>query len=192
MNERYSEEQGRALVALARRTIENRLGLPVPPDPNLDEALGDEALKTKAGTFVTLTIGKELRGCIGSLEARESIVEGVKRNAVNAAFRDPRFPALTRSELDRVHIEVSVLSDPEPLLYTDADDLLRKLRPGIDGVIIRQGFAAATFLPQVWDQLPDKEEFLGHLCMKAGLSANAWKKGGLEIQTYQVQCFEEG
>lgn len=141
---------------------------------------------------MTLTIGKDLRGCIGSLEARESLVDGVKHNAVNAALKDPRFPALTKKELERVHIEVSVLSEPRSLAYTDADDLLHKLRPGIDGVIIRQGFAAATFLPQVWDQLPDKVEFLEHLCMKAGLSPTTWKKSGLEVQTYQVQYFEEG
>ncbi|HOS96220.1 MAG TPA: AmmeMemoRadiSam system protein A, partial [Deltaproteobacteria bacterium] len=140
---------------------------------------------------VTLTMGGELRGCIGSLEARDSIVDGVRHNALNAAFRDPRFPALTRKELDRVRIEVSVLTEPRPLAYTDAQDLLNKIRPGIDGLIIRKGFAAATFLPQVWDQLPDKKEFLEHLCMKAGLPHDAWTKGDLEVQTYQVQYFEE-
>lgn len=191
MKEHVTQEQGRALVALARRTIGEKLGVPAPPDRKLEQALGDEALKTKAGTFVTLTMGKELRGCIGSLEARESLVEGVRHNAVNAAFRDPRFPALTRKELDGVHVEVSVLSEPKPLAYTDARDLLNKLRPGVDGLIIRQGFAAATFLPQVWEQLPDKESFLERLCMKAGLPSDAWRRGSLEVQTYQVQYFEE-
>ncbi len=191
MKEHYTSEQGRALVALARRTIGEKLGVPAPPDRTLEHALEDEALKAKAGTFVTLTMGTELRGCIGSLEARESLVEGVRHNAVNAAFHDPRFPALTRKELDRVHVEVSVLSEPKPLAYTDARDLLDKLRPGVDGLIIRQGFAAATFLPQVWEQLPDKESFLEHLCMKAGLSPDAWRRGSLEVQTYQAQYFEE-
>lgn len=192
MEQSYTKEQGAALVALARSTIQEKLGVPVTANPGLDKALKDTALQAKAGTFVTLTMGGELRGCIGSLEARDSIVEGVKHNALNAAFRDPRFPALTKRELDRVHIEVSVLTDPKPLAYSDADDLLKKLRPGVDGVILRQGFAAATFLPQVWDQLPDKEEFLAHLCMKAGLPHDAWRKGKLEVQTYQVQYFEEG
>ena len=191
MEQAFTGEQGRTLLALARKTIQEKLGVPAPHDPGLERALEDEVLKTKAGTFVTLTMGKELRGCIGSLEARESLVEGVKHNAVNAAFRDPRFPALTKAELEKVHIEVSVLSEPTLLAYADADDLLRKLRPGVDGVIIRQGFAAATFLPQVWDQLPDKEDFLAHLCMKACLSPHAWKKGGFEVKTYQVQYFEE-
>ncbi|HQI81139.1 MAG TPA: AmmeMemoRadiSam system protein B [Deltaproteobacteria bacterium] len=191
MEQSYTKEQGRALVTLARSTIQEKLGVPVTQSPAQEQALKDAALQTKAGTFVTLTMGGELRGCIGSLEARDSIVDGVRHNALNAAFRDPRFPALTRKELDRVRIEVSVLTEPRPLAYTDAQDLLNKIRPGIDGLIIRKGFAAATFLPQVWDQLPDKKEFLEHLCMKAGLPHDAWTKGDLEVQTYQVQYFEE-
>ena len=144
------------------------------------------------GTFVTLTIKGELRGCIGSLEGREPIVDGVRHNAVNAAFHDPRFRPLGRQELDKVTIEVSILSEPQPLAYTDGEDLLGRLRPGTDGVIIRKGYASATFLPQVWEQLPDKEEFLTHLCLKAGLAPDAWRRGDLEVLTYQVQYFEEG
>lgn len=192
MEKHFTREQGMALVALARRTIQESLGEKPPADPKLEQALACEALKVKAGTFVTLTMNGQLRGCIGSLEGREPLVEGVRHNAINAAFRDPRFSGLTKKELNRVHVEVSVLTDPKPLDYTDYRDLLMKLRPGIDGVIIRQGYAGATFLPQVWEQLPDKEEFLGHLCMKAGLSPEEWKKGRLEVQTYQVQYFEEG
>jgi len=192
MEERFTREQGETLVALARKSIQEKLGILGPPDQKVDQALQDEAFKARAGTFVTLTIGKELRGCIGSLEARDSITEGVRHNAVNAAFRDPRFPALKRNELDRIHIEVSVLTDPKPLPYSSAEDLLSKLRPGVDGVIIRQGFSAATFLPQVWEQLPDKEDFLEHLCMKAGLPRDAWRKGRPEVETYQVQYFDEG
>jgi AmmeMemoRadiSam system protein A len=93
--------------------------------------------------------------------------------------------------LEAVHIEVSVLSEPILLAYTDADDLLARLRPGIDGVIIKRGFASATFLPQVWDQLPQQEPFLSHLCLKAGLPADQWREGDLEVQVYQVQYFEE-
>ena len=187
----YTKEQGKVLLALARNTIQEQFGVKPAANPNLNEAMAGEAFHVKTGTFVTLTIGGELRGCIGSLEARESLAESVKHNAVNAAFRDPRFPALTKSELDKIHIEVSVLTEPKPLAYTDANDLLEKIRPGIDGVIVGQGYAYATFLPQVWDQLHDKEEFFEHLCMKAGLPSNAWKKGKLEVQTYQVQYFDE-
>ncbi len=192
MDKHFTKEQGMALVALARRTIQENLGEQAPANPKLAEALADEALKVKAGTFVTLTMKGQLRGCIGSLEAREPLVEGVKHNALNAAFRDPRFSALTKKELANVHVEVSILTEAKPLAYTDSKDLLKKLRPGVDGLIIRQGLAGATFLPQVWEQLPDKEEFLAHLCMKAGLSPDEWKKGKLEVQTYQVQYFEEG
>jgi hypothetical protein len=191
MDKRFTKEQGMALVELARRTIQENLGVQVPANPKLAEALTDAALKVKAGTFVTLTMNGQLRGCIGSLEPREPLAEGVKHNALNAAFRDPRFSALTKKELEKVHVEVSILTDPKPLAYTDSKDLLKKLRPGIDGVIIREGYAGATFLPQVWEQLPDKEEFLAHLCMKAGLVPDEWKKGKLEVQTYQVQYFEE-
>ena len=191
MDKHFTKEQGMALVALARRTIQENLGVQAPANPKFAETLTDEALKVKAGTFVTLTMNGQLRGCIGSLEAREPLVEGVKHNALNAAFRDPRFSALTKKELGKVHVEVSILTDPKPLAYTDSKELLKKLRPGIDGLIIRQGYAGATFLPQVWEQLPDKEEFLAHLCMKAGLSPDEWKKGKLEVQTYQVQYFEE-
>jgi AmmeMemoRadiSam system protein A len=110
---------------------------------------------------------------------------------VSAAFRDPRFPALTKKELNRVEIEVSILTEPEPLNFQDHRDLLRKLRVDMDGVIINKGGARATFLPQVWKQLPQPEEFLSHLCMKARLPADAWKRPGLDVSTYQVQYFEE-
>jgi len=132
-----------------------------------------------------------LRGCIGSLVALEPLVDGVRRNAMNAAFQDPRFSPLTVDELNELDIEVSVLTDPAPLEYKDGADLLAKLRPNIDGVIIRQGHAAATFLPQVWDQLPEPADFLAHLCRKAGLPMDAWQQGNLVVSTYQVQYFSE-
>jgi len=184
-----NEEQGQILVKLARQTIEKRLdkrSIKVDPD-----SMRDSAFKEKRGTFVTLTINKQLRGCIGNLDSTNSIVEGIERNAINAAFRDPRFPALKADELDRVDIEVSVLTEPQPLEYRDSKDLLSKLRVNVDGVILRKGSASATFLPQVWEQLPQPEKFLSHLCTKAGLPADTWRKGDLDILTYQVQCFEE-
>ena len=108
-----------------------------------------------------------------------------------AAFHDPRFSPLSDQELEQVTIEVSVLSEPEPLTFQDGEDLLTKLRANVDGVIIRKGRASATFLPQVWEQLPRPEDFLSHLCAKAGLSSDAWKLSGLDVMTYQVQYFEE-
>jgi hypothetical protein len=183
--------RGKALVKLARRTLAEAFGLPQPPDKELEAALQDERLQRRQGTFVTLTQKGSLRGCIGSLSAAETIVEGVKRNARNAAFHDPRFAPLSATELDHTAIEVSILTDPQPLPYQGAADLAAKLRPKIDGVILRKGGAGATFLPQVWDQLPRAEDFLAHLCRKAGLSADAWQQGDLTVLTYQVQYFHE-
>lgn len=184
-----SETQGELLLSEARRTISSRLsGKKGPFGESKDlPAIFNE----KRGTFVTLTIHGGLRGCIGHIIPQESLIEGIRENAVNAAFRDPRFRPLTQDEWKDVHIEISILTEPETLSYTDAKDLLGKLRPGIDGVIIKKGFHQSTFLPQVWDQLPDKRDFLNHLCLKAGLDGDAWKKGDLEVSTYQVQAFEE-
>ncbi|MBW2321385.1 MAG: AmmeMemoRadiSam system protein A [Deltaproteobacteria bacterium] len=181
--------QGQTLVKLARKTIAERLGKkPITVDP---DAMADIAFQDHRGTFVTLTINKQLRGCIGNLDATESILAGIKRNAVNAAFHDPRFPALKANELDRVDIEVSILTEPQRLEYGDSKDLLSKLRVHVDGVILSKGTSSATFLPQVWEQLPRPDQFLSHLCMKAGLPADDWKKSRLDILTYQVQYFEE-
>ncbi len=191
MNKPFSKEQGQALVKLARKTIREHLGVQAEDSEPLAERLAEDAFQEKRGVFVTLNKKGQLRGCIGFLEPRESVLEAVKHNAVNAACHDPRFHPVAPSEMEALDIEVSILTDPSPLQYTDAKDLLAKLRPGIDGVIIRSGYAGATFLPQVWDQLPGKEEFLAHLCAKAGLDANAWKKGKLEVSTYQVQYFGE-
>jgi len=189
--DRLSDENGQALVRLARRTIQARLGRKEEVPSDEETMLASTHFDSRRGTFVTLKIDGHLRGCIGSLTADESLREGVRRNAVSAAFRDPRFGPLTASELDRVDIEVSILTEPRELEFTDAEDLLSKLRVNIDGVIIKKGFARSTFLPQVWEQLPRPEEFLSHLCMKAGLPADAWKQPGLKVSTYQVQYFEE-
>ncbi len=185
-----TEEQGKALVQLARQRIEGHLGS-ASRDADSREPAG-EALREKRGVFVTLHLGGALRGCIGSLAATEPLVDAIKRNAINAAFHDPRFEPLTVTELADLHVEVSILTEPQPLPYADADELLRQLRPGIDGVILQgPGGEQATFLPQVWQQLPLPVQFLGHLCRKAGLADNAWRSGKLRIQTYQVQSFEE-
>jgi hypothetical protein len=186
-------EKGQVLVKLARSTLMEKFGCPLPP-PEADQlrsALNDPVFQTPCGTFVTLKQQGQLRGCIGNLSAADSLAEGVRRNAINAAFHDPRFSPLTDRELDQVAIEVSVLTEPRRLEFSDPEDLLAKLRPNVDGVILRQGYAGATFLPQVWEQLPKKEDFLGHLCLKAGLPRDAWKRSGLEVSTYQVQYFEE-
>ena len=190
---RFTEEQGQTLVYLARHTISEELGhrLSDADSAAKPPALKDEDFKRNCGTFVTLKIKGQLRGCIGNLTSTETVWEGVKRNAINAAFHDPRFSPLTAKEFDQTEIEVSILTEPRPLEYRDADDLMQKLRVNVDGVIIRKGHASATFLPQVWEQLPRPAQFLSHLCLKAGLPSDAWKDQELEVLTYQVQYFEE-
>jgi len=185
-----TQEQGRVLLCVARDTLNEHFGQSAEEAPKAGPP-NDPALQASCGTFVTLKIGGDLRGCIGTLSGREPLVEGVRTHALNAAFHDPRFGPLAAEELARVTIEVSVLTEPQALRYDGADDLIAKLRPRVDGVILRKGNASATFLPQVWEQLPKPEAFLSHLCLKAGLSADAWRKGSLEVQTYQVQYFEE-
>ncbi|RPI76436.1 MAG: AmmeMemoRadiSam system protein A [Desulfobacteraceae bacterium] len=185
-----TQEEGRYLIKVARATIEKELAGKA--DPNLPEpAPASAKFGEPRGTFVTLTVNHGLRGCIGHIVPQESLLEGVKINAINAAFRDPRFSPLSKKEFAQIKIEVSILTEPEALTYANADDLLKKIRPNIDGLIIKKGYHQATFLPQVWDQLPDAKVFLEHLCMKAGLNADEWKKGALEVQAYQVQAFEE-
>jgi AmmeMemoRadiSam system protein A len=187
MQDQLTEEQGRMLLRLARDTIAEKMG------KKLEERseVVDPALQTERGTFVTLKIGGQLRGCIGNLEPVGSIHEAIRRNALNAAFHDHRFPELSTEELAKVHIEVSILTRPQPLTYRDGADLIARLRPGIDGVILRLGHYGATFLPQVWEQFSRVEEFLAHLCSKAGLSETAWQDSHPEVAIYQVQCFEE-
>jgi len=186
--DRLTDEEGKYLLSVARKTIEQRLLDQRQPDADADLSA---KFHEKRGTFVTLTKKGHLRGCIGHIIPQESLIDGIRVNAVNAAFRDPRFPPLTNNEWNQVKIEVSILTDPKPLSYSDAHDLLDKLRPHVDGVIIKRGYHQATFLPQVWEQLPEKEKFLAHLCLKAGMREDAWKDGDLEVSVYQVQAFEE-
>jgi len=189
----FTEKQGQLLVELARETILKKLAGKSPdfePD-TLAPVLQDESFQARCGTFVTLKIQGRLRGCIGNLTSTESVLDGIKHNAVNAAFHDPRFSSLSAAELDRTEIEVSILTEPMLLEYRDTRDLIQKLRVNVDGVILRKGHNSATFLPQVWEQLPRPEDFLTHLCLKAGLPSDAWKSSELEVLTYQVQNFEE-
>lgn len=190
-NDVMEKEHGDILLKLARKTIAERLRLPFPDGESLSPALENQAFSVPRGTFVTLTKNHQLRGCIGNLTADRPLREGVQENASHAAFDDPRFPPLSKDEFKDIVIEISLLTEPQKLEFTDSEDLLNKLRPGVDGVILRKGPYSATFLPQVWDQLPDKTAFLSHLCAKAGLSADEWRRPGLEVRTYQVQYFEE-
>lgn len=182
-----SAEQGKVLLHVARQVLMEQFGQEQQPAENLD----DPELRQQHGIFVTLTKQGMLRGCIGSLIGLEPLLDGVRRQTINAAFHDHRFPMLTVEEVPDVRIEISVLSPPQPLHYSDADDLIRKLRPRIDGVILKQGQAGATFLPQVWNELREPKRFLSQLCRKAGFASTAWQTGKLTVQTYQATCFAE-
>ena len=171
---------GDALLAQARAAIAADLGLETAAmAPELAE------MRAPAACFVTLSQNGELRGCIGSLEAWRSLGEDVRANAVAAATRDPRFPPLTREEFAQVRVEVSLLTAPEPLTADSEDDALRQLRPGIDGAIFAVGNRRSTFLPQVWESLPEPRQFLAHLKIKAGLPADFWSP---EVKLWRYQC----
>ncbi|TKB11657.1 AmmeMemoRadiSam system protein A [Desulforhopalus sp. IMCC35007] len=181
-----TNEQGAVLLRLARETLVHKFsgGSPVavPNDPDL--------LQQRA-VFVTLTLAGKLRGCIGNLVPVGPLWQGVSDNALHAAFDDQRFSPLTVKELGQVKIEVSVLTPAVELRHTGGADLLEKLRPGIDGVILKKGRQSATFLPQVWEQLTDPSLFLAHLCLKAGLPKECWITDEISIETYQVESFSE-
>jgi len=175
---------GQALVRHARSAIAAQLGSPGPAVLVPDEA------QQPGASFVTLMLDGELRGCIGTLEAWRPLADDVAANAVAAALRDPRFPPVTPAELDRLRVEVSVLTPPEPFPVVDEADACRRLVPGVDGVILSAGIHRATFLPQVWEQLPDPAVFLAHLKHKAGLPAQGWP-ADLHLARYRVEKWVE-
>jgi hypothetical protein len=177
-------DKGRLLTALARASIAQRFGAKPAHLPHPDW------LQEPGAVFVTLTEDGQLRGCIGSLEAHRSLLEDLEANALAAAFRDPRFPPLGGDELDRLQVEVSILSKPAPMHFTSEADALAQLRPGIDGVILEHGWHRATFLPQVWELLPEPQRFMAHLKTKAGLPANFWADD-MRLSRYTVDKFEE-
>jgi len=184
-----NEAEQKLLLHIARETLDNAVhGEPL-PEINLDAL--PPSLQENGASFVTLTIVDRLRGCIGTLEAYQPMAIDVQEHAVAAGLQDFRFPSVQPAELDQIEIEVSVLSPQEPLVYDGADDLIQKLRPDVDGVVLQEGFRKATFLPQVWEKLPDPGQFLSQLCMKMGASSDLWRKKSLKVFTYQVQEFHE-
>lgn len=185
----FNPDEQRILLKIARDAIDAAVHAQPLPTISLDSLPPN--LSKKGGTFVTLTIQGRLRGCIGTLEAYQPVVLDVQEHAVAAALQDNRFPILQPSELPLINIEISVLTPKQPLTYTDSADLLEKLRPGIDGVVLQDGFRKATFLPQVWEKIPDPGSFLSQLCMKMGAPGNLWQKKPLKISTYQVEEFHE-
>lgn len=183
-----SETERRSLLMLAREAI--RYGLEGGRTFSVRPEDHPERLREKRATFVTLHRQGQLRGCIGHLEAVQSLVEDVAGNAWSAAFHDPRFPPLTASELSGLVIHISVLTPPRPMAFTSEPDLLRQIRPGVDGLILQDGWARGTFLPSVWDSLPRIEDFWTQLKHKAGLSAHHWSKG-IKVFRYETESFGE-
>ena len=177
------------LIGIAKDAIKEELtGTKVIDEEALVKAHPE--LSKKAATFVTLDKQKQLRGCVGSLVAHRSLLEDIISNAKAAAFRDSRFFPLKAEEFENLGVEVSILSEPEKLTYRDTDDLRKKIRVGIDGVILKRGDKQATFLPQVWEQLADFEEFFMHLCQKAGLHHQCLELHP-DIYTYQAEKIKE-
>lgn len=187
--EHLSSDEKKILLQLARTSLENCVHGKEPLI--VDNEILTPRLREIGASFVTLTISGQLRGCIGALEAYQELYLDVCEHAIAAALHDYRFPPVRPSELNRIMVEVSHLTMPKTLIYQDPADLLEILQPGQDGVILRDGSRRATFLPQVWSQIPSKEEFLEHLCTKMGASAKLWKQRHLDVSIYQVEEFHE-
>ncbi|MEA1912067.1 MAG: AmmeMemoRadiSam system protein A [Spirochaetota bacterium] len=147
-------------------------------------------LEKQGASFVTLTKKGKLRGCIGSIIAHRTLFDDIISNAKSAAFNDPRFPPLSEDEFAQIRIEVSILTQPKSLDYTNKDDLKEKITMGVDGVILKSGYQQATFLPQVWEELNNFELFFSHLCNKAGLGGECLQLHP-EISVYQVEKVKE-
>lgn len=176
------EARARTLLAIARSAIAN--GAPAAPmDWN------EDWLRAPAASFATLRLEGELRGCIGTIDPRRPLGDDVAHNAYAAAYRDPRFPPVTAAERAALQVEVSVLSAREPLAAASESEALARLRPGVDGVYLEYGYMSSTFLPQVWESLPDPGDFLAELKRKAGLPAGFWH-AELRLSRYTVEKYQ--
>jgi len=184
------ESEGKDLVFLARKSIEDYLNRGIILD--LKDVPYENWTK-KGASFVTLEnrYTGQLRGCIGSIIPVQPLYKDVIRNAIAAATQDPRFVPVSLEELPDLKVKVSVLSFPEPLHYENPKDLLEKIKPFEDGLILKFGQNQGTFLPDVWEDLPDKELFLSHLCLKAGLPQDCWLRYPVEIFRYRTKVFSE-
>lgn len=189
MVEKLSTSEQVYLLDTARQAVEDGVRGKTLEKLKLDEL--SKNLYEPGASFVTLTKHGELRGCVGALEAYQPLVEDVREHAVAAALQDYRFSPVLPEEVPELMIEISRLTPPELLEYDEPKELLARIRPGIDGVILREGTRRATFLPQVWEKLPDPVQFLGHLCQKMGVDESYWRHHKLKVFTYQVEEFHE-
>lgn len=191
MTDVYTPDEQALLLELARRTLEATAA--AQPVPVVDSDAMPAALQAERACFVTMRQRADgaLRGCTGILAARRSLALEVVQITAQTARSDPRFYPVTPDEVDGLHLEISVLTPPEPLEFTDPDDLVAKLRPGIDGVTLHLDSRRATFLPQVWDHNPDPELFLSLLSQKMGRGPQGWRDPALRVETYQAVIIEE-
>jgi AmmeMemoRadiSam system protein A len=184
-----SDDERSFLLKLARNSLEKSVnGLALPP---LDLNTLSPLLREPGASFVTLTYKGNLRGCIGALEPYQSLAEDVREHAVAAALQDYRFPPVRPNEVADIEIEISRLTPPKKLKYGTPKELPERLRPHIDGVVLRDVGRRATFLPQVWEKITDPEEFLENLCLKMGAQPDLWRWKKLDVLTYQVEEFHE-
>lgn len=180
-----SSDAGKVLIPIARASIAQGLG-----KPHAKTKEDFPWLQEKGASFVTLTQNEQLRGCIGTLEAHRPLLIDVKANARAAAFQDPRFSPLSPDELDDTQIEISLLSAMQAIAFANESDALAQLQPGVDGIVLEFGRYRSTFLPQVWEQLPDARLFMAHLKHKAGLSPEFWDEE-LKLYRYTVSKWRE-
>jgi len=185
-SQQLCEEEHILLHRVARESIEHglRTGRPLA----VEISRFPRPLREPGASFVTLNKHGQLRGCIGSLEPVRPLVEDVAEHAFNAAFSDPRFPPLRAAELTQIELHISVLGAPEPMTFSSEEDLLRQLRPGVDGLILQAGYNRGTFLPAVWESLPDPRDFLTHLRLKAGLPPDYWSDE-IRVWRYTTEAF---
>ena len=187
--ENFTAPERKHLLELAQRTIKEVVAKGSLPE--VDAAGLPNKFAEPKGCFVTLTKKGVLRGCIGHIFAKAPLYRAVMDNAQSAAMRDPRFPPVQPEELDKLEIEISVLTEPQQLHFNSPEELLSQLQPYRDGVLLRIGANGATYLPQVWAQIPDKVSFLDKLCQKAGCETSAWKNPETAVYTYRVESFKE-
>ena len=184
-----SKEERKFLLKLARDTLDSYLK--TGKKPSIDISKLTPSLKEVQGCFVTLSKNHELRGCIGHIIPHEELYKSIMDNAINAAVNDPRFNPVRHEEIKDIKIEISVLTAPKKLKFSSGNDLKDKLRPNIDGVILKRGWNQSTYLPRVWEHFQEKEEFLSSLCIKGGMEPDCWQDNKTEVQTYQAFVFEE-
>lgn len=184
-----SPDERSTLLRIARQAITAAAN--DQPRPGFDVESLPPALRELRATFVTLNIGDDLRGCIGGLYASMPLALDVQEHAIGAALFDPRFPPVSPEEVPWLHIEISVLTPPETVTFHSPDELLTALHPNVDGVILTSGWRRATFLPQVWEKVPDPVRFLEMLSEKMGASPDQWQMPDTEVMRYQVEVIEE-